>query len=571
MTARWLCLSFGILVGALLPRVAISYELRTHEEITRRAFEASTGLKNYLTSQSISPGQTFDPNAVTRRAQLAQFQNTGTAVDWMIEGAIREDDFAKDARGVLGGCPRPRNPPSEIHRVLNHFLDVQHGGRGLTVLFFEGIPAHDWALGRQGRGGGPKQNQFSLPDAREYQYQSLVAPSPGMRDKNTALLFRGLGQVLHLVEDMAQPQHTRNDVHANCLLVPDAIVGGPSWYEEYTENRTLRQTFPRTIDVPSPLVLGGYEPIPTRPYQDFFSEAGRQGLADFSSRNFFSAGTNLGVGSGSCGGLVQPSCEATAYRQVFQPFSTTTLKGAVSGSVTLYTGNVFDTMTGQVLQGVPLSSKSIWDESLLITGIQRFTLNRFNYDAMADILLPRAVGYAAGFLDTFFRGFVGATFDDQQGFKITGSDELMVGDFKFLYETPDGTRTDLTTWNLRIEPNGASPTLSAPQLPPDATEATCWLVFRGQLGLESGAVAASRVPCRYEPPPPPPSNWYVYYCTTFFAADSYFYATLDPPWEGGPLLHFQYRQESTATIFNCSLKSHGAASLPPGALTEHPA
>ena len=45
---------------------------------------------------------------------------------------------------------------------------------------------------------------------------------------------------------------------------------------------------------------------------------------------------------------------------------------------------------------------------------QKFSLNRFNDDAMADILLPRAVGYAAGFLDTFFRGYIGAMYEDER-------------------------------------------------------------------------------------------------------------------------------------------------------------
>ena len=57
-----------------------------------------------------------------------------------------------------------------------------------------------------------------------------------------------------------------------------------------------------------------------------------------------------------------------------------------------------------------VTSRSLWDEHLVSIGQEgeKFTLNRFNYDAMADILVPRAVGYAAGFLKTFFRGSVGA-------------------------------------------------------------------------------------------------------------------------------------------------------------------
>ena len=55
------------------------------------------------------------------------------------------------------------------------------------------------------------------------------------------------------------------------------------------------------------------------------------------------------------------------------------------------------------------SSRSVWDHHLLTAGrAERLTLNRFNHDTMADILLARAVGYAAGFLNTFLSFRFGA-------------------------------------------------------------------------------------------------------------------------------------------------------------------
>ena len=578
MTRRLLALCIGLVPWGA-PVVADAYELRTHGEITRHAHAMSEGLRAYLEAAGISAAQTFAPDTATPRSQLARFENSGTALDWMIEGAIREDDYIDHLLGRVFGCARPQNPPSQADRVFNHFLDVQRGGRGLTIPIGNlGFPAQDWALGRQGRGLGPGQNLFSVLDARDYQYQSLTASSRALRDKHTALLFRSLGHVLHLVEDMAQPQHTRNDPHAGCADIDpvNAIVGAHSWYEEYTENRMLGRTFPRIEDVVPGLVLGGYDPVPVRPYDDFFTEANRRGIADFSSRNFLSAGTNLGGSSERCGGLVEPPCEASAYRQAVQPFSTKTLNGTISGVVTLYLRDVVDALTGQILGSIPVTSKSAWDQYLLAAGGDpKFSLNRFNYDAMADILLPRAVGYAAGFLDTFFRGTVSATYEDLN-IRIWGATETMVGDFKLLYDGSDGTRRELASWAaLRIEPDGSSQALAVPALPQDAApDAPCWLVFRGQLGLESGVVVGTQAACPPVPPPPPPpaGQWYVYYCATFIAADSYFYATTDPPlWDYDPAGIFYYYQASTGTSFSCSLKTRGWAEQPPGTTTEHPA
>src|SRR6185436_13356554 len=119
----------------------------------------------------------------------------------------------------------------------------------------------------------------------------------------------------------------------------------------------------------------------------------------------------------------------------------------------------FDRVIASPISTVRLTSRSLWDEHLEKLGKRpKFALNRFNYDAMADILLPRAVGYAAGFLDTFFRGSVGGVFE-QQNLTISGATEVMDGTFRVLYDTDDGTRRELASWTLRIEANATSPVL----------------------------------------------------------------------------------------------------------------
>jgi hypothetical protein len=515
----------------------------------------------------------FVPQDAAKRRQLAGFENTGTARDWMIEGAIREDDYVDNpALGTLG-CRRPENPPSQVNRVLHHFLDVQRGGRGLTVFGQElGFPAPDWALGRQGRGPGPDQSQFSLPDARDYQYQSLTAPSRELRDQHTARLFRALGHVVHVLEDMAQPQHTRNDPHAGCV---DLVAGEHSWYEHYIETRTMGRRFLRRGQVSPPLVFGGYGTVDIRPYQEFFADADQRGLADFSSQNFLSAGTNLSVIFGNCGGLPQPPCEASAYGTETRPFSIQTRAGAViSGTVTLYTRDVVDALTGEVIPKVPLSSSSVWDQHLEAKELlPLFSLNSINYDAMADILVPRAVGYAAGFLNAFFRGSLSATYE-AQSLRISGSAETMDGDFQLLYEKSDGTRGALATWTaLRVDPDQPSPPLSTPPLPPDATPGEpCWLIFRGQLGLEPGAVVGSQAPCP-PAPPPPLGNWYVYSCVLKKYGSTqevrYNYATTSPPLDsdGLPASIFFLGWPTGQTA--CGIVARGLAAQPPGTTTEH--
>src|SRR3989449_4293195 len=132
----------------------------------------------------IRPGDVFDSRAITPFAQLAEFSNNGTARGWMIEGAIREDDFQAHLVLAQLGCPQPKNPHSDIDRPKHHFFDIQRGGAGIPLV--AGISAPDWALGREGRGPASSQNQFSLPDARVYQLRSLTESSRVERDRNAA-------------------------------------------------------------------------------------------------------------------------------------------------------------------------------------------------------------------------------------------------------------------------------------------------------------------------------------------------------------------------------------------------
>jgi hypothetical protein len=490
--------AMGSLVAGLTAS-APAYELRTHEKITAKAFEASDRLKVYLQDVGIHPSDTFDRENRTEPNQLAGFDNTGTPRDWMIEGAIREDDYRRHP-----GCREPENPPSEIDRPLHHFLDVQRGGRGLTVLGLEhGLPAPDWALGRRGRGPEPARNRFSLPDARVYQLGSLTAAAPEERERQTALLFRALGHVVHVLEDMAQPQHTRNDPHAGC--VPEVLAGGRSWFEEYMETRARGASF-RGRALPSPaLSLEGYPPVPLQGYGAFWSNAGQTGLADFSSLNFLSAGTNLG---GGCGGLLEPPCDPEAYGWRDVPFSVLTARGTtLAGTVRLFTRGMRDPVTGaavttrdpvtgEATEEVAVTSRSLWDQHLERQGrAPAFSMNVLNYDAIGDALLPRAVGYAAGLLDHFFRGrldvdLVSGDEEDPAIVRVAGvnasPEDLGEGTLTLFWDDPaTGERAEAPALDpsLAVTAAAGAPVESARFLLPGPAE-RFMAVYRGSLGEE---------------------------------------------------------------------------------------
>ncbi len=62
-----------------------------------------------------------------------------------------------------------------------------------------------------------------------------------------ATTFRSLGDIVHLIEDVAQPQHTREDPHSgDCWDIASGVVGHASFFERYLEARITQE--PNAID-----------------------------------------------------------------------------------------------------------------------------------------------------------------------------------------------------------------------------------------------------------------------------------------------------------------------------------
>jgi hypothetical protein len=157
---------------------------------------------------------------------------------WLMLGAIREDDVPYDA-GAAENNPQDE-PGGPIPRVLNHFYDP-YNDQPLTVSGSSvGSKAVDWALG-QG-------NDFAVSRAREAMWRAVTlkySPAQGLADlpfvptaaiptkealriAYWATTFRALGDVVHLLQDMAQPQHTRNDAHSGMFCGYDILSNNQS-------------------------------------------------------------------------------------------------------------------------------------------------------------------------------------------------------------------------------------------------------------------------------------------------------------------------------------------------------
>ncbi len=410
------------------------------------------------------------------------FGNTSQAVtEWIRTGARREDDTFLDT----------------FARYRNHFFDPRPeapnsgGFTGFlgTLGLFNGLPAPDWALEPT-----PIPTQlFGFKDARASFLRALTKSAKADRDSSLALTFRTIGQVIHVLQDMAQPQHTRNDGH---LL--------PSLFEKYSDKGSVRSQ--------QSLFSGGSVPQFNNS-RDFFTNDQATGLAQYTNRAFVSQETNFRWD----GITVRPNATYTSPAPLPNPEVASVQTLDVPQAVKSYCADTVCNMrlyTSQSDQGEVqprAATLSIFADDLDLFHIDspnidpgmRFSLNTVNFQAVLPTLVPLAIGYSAGMINYFFRGKIDYVPDPAPGGQFVVKNlgtEPMKGKFQVYYDDQSGTRHQMTdyVWDTEVILAGATqpgvlgpgegmpvPRIVAPQLPQPKTPDEYILVFSGAMGEET--------------------------------------------------------------------------------------
>jgi hypothetical protein len=170
----------------------------------------SFGYDNETTHRSINRNAAEQPeidlilkNRLGFKDGIEQVFKNKRAWIWIEDGGEREDDtWSSDGAGV---------------RYRKHFHDplvLDWGSAGLSYALGTFKSALLWALDFDDA-QGTVDNEYSWPAARQNFYDALTGNDP---ETNYADMFRALGQVMHLVSDMAVPAHVRNDWHPGYLF-----------------------------------------------------------------------------------------------------------------------------------------------------------------------------------------------------------------------------------------------------------------------------------------------------------------------------------------------------------------
>ena len=390
--------------------------------------------------------------------QLKILEQDYYPVGWMMSGAVREDDAGLDFFGYRDETnqvfqPMTEDPPLTgfRNRFCNHFYDPLAGATGAMDAarlsdaqgtfcnkpLTPALAAPAWALALQNgtnifqaaRDQGARDNTFSIADAKEAMWRAAtgysgslttrVAATTAERYRYWATTFRTLGDVVHVLQDMAQPQHTRNEGHG--------FQWGESSYEEWVDSRNGAGSGFR-YDVGS-----AYAPTPTNnaPYQtdiyfvrqdvqiprfgsyvDYWHQpANSAGLASYSNRGFLTRVQNIG----NLTNYASPPHSAShpSYTRVRSLAAVGTDNTTVLNREYLLT-TVPDDLKGVQSEQIRMTSRTaLAVEAQSISGPLPPALTASNggwgpdintFNDHARLQLPRAVAYSAGLIDYFFRG-----------------------------------------------------------------------------------------------------------------------------------------------------------------------
>jgi hypothetical protein len=461
----WTVYVVSAILSLLLPASLPGYELDTHRDLSRAAFRLSGIRETLHTVYGIKPSDDFHGRL------LALHLGRNTPEAWVALGGKHED--------------LPAN------RVLNHFYDPVHD-TGLTLPVLGGERAPDWAL--EAAGDLPGQHH-SYRDARDAFYRGLTLPSRTARERELGHTFYALGHVIHLIQDMAVPAHTRDDAHFS--IGPSA-----SLMEKYVNENVSAFGF----DQDALQRAGVTMPTVARARDLWVNGTGGpgSGLAQFSNASFVSPDTNFTELREGATAERFPSpvlrlddfhSDAPACKDG------TAVPGGDRVPPIFYANRFPDPVTGAGLENRRMTTVSIFDQHLRARGLQLiFALNCFNIDAAADILLPRAVAYSASLLHYFFRGRLEVRLEvtglTPTGLRIVNRTpgETMVGDVELYVDRDGGSRTRLASWpQLTLAPDdpAGSGVLGIPPAPGAAGLGRYLVVFRGRLGEEADAVVGA--------------------------------------------------------------------------------
>ena len=498
----------GFVVAVLVGVPVVALERATHVLVNQQAVDSWTYVENGITRNRLDQ---------VLRDVLGYRDGAETALSgrpiqaWIDMGGELEDEGS-----ALTGSGR----------FLRHFHDPLQpwDAAGLTSrLLGQNESSVRWMQNRDQESTRAAGGNWSWHDARRMYYQALTEPDPARREALLAAMFRALGQIMHLVVDASNPDHARNDPHP---LPSMRVIGGLFWnYDKWVLSRHTGANAgtpfipsllenpigfdPEILTKPVEVTQGSGEianvPIARLIDSDAYNGSNPRitfnaaspsapaaiGLAETANANFFSEDTLTGPYP-----FPPPGTDDLIRTELRTPRRTPDGRHILRRYWTRPEGQ-------GLLPANPLRAECSGDRNPRGGPARPYPcVDGVVWDQVAAHMLPRAVGYARGVLDYFFRGSmrVHTLYTDEGGAFIqieNLADEEMEGVFEIharpMADAPDESREHVGLVDggavTTVSPN-ATVTLPVTLLPGEHPTASQILVFHGRLGLEQDGVAA---------------------------------------------------------------------------------
>ena len=393
-------LAQGCLFAILVTAPIVALEMPTHRLVNRQAVLSVTSvdLDGYLRdSLGLSDGSETFLTALDGPPRRIR--------EWIELGGELEDEGS-----ALTGSGR----------FYRHFHDPLQpwDAAGLTSrLLGQNESSVRWMQNRDQGGTGAAGGNWSWHDARRMYYQALTEPDPARREALLAATFRALGQIMHLVVDASVPEHARDDEHplgtTPFFWSYDAWVqsrhGSPADSGLFVDRFLSSPIGPDPSIFQIPMSAGESAAVPiarlidsdayngSNPRVTFnaasLSAPAAIGLAETANANFFSEDTLTGPYP-----FPPPGTDDLIRTELRTPRRTPDGRHILRRYWTRPEGQ-------GLLPANPLRAECSGDRNPRGGPARPYPcVDGVVWDQVAAHMLPRAVGYARGVLDYFFRG-----------------------------------------------------------------------------------------------------------------------------------------------------------------------
>ena len=210
----------------------------------------------------ISSGSATTPRYATKSHPII----TDTALNYY---RINDTDLASIDQSDIDQLKIGSEDEDNFPRYLNHYFDYFHiNNNGGSFRYRSDLnSAKDWAHNKTG--------QSTYPYGGDHTWETAIQHMKGGR---RSAAFESLGHILHLVQDMTLPSHTRNDIHVGGWLINQFTSNQYGQYIDEYEDWIYNNYRDITNNI-----LDGYASLDLRSLDDYFIL-----LSDNTQRHYFS-------------------------------------------------------------------------------------------------------------------------------------------------------------------------------------------------------------------------------------------------------------------------------------------